>query len=201
MRRILAAFVLVASVLPIPAAAAPSLGTFLTDYHVFEDSGNSMNPALQNGDRFVAERATHLRRGDIAVFHPPGNSDTFYVKRIIGLPGETVTIRDGRVFVRGSGSMRTRALREPYLDDRNRAATYRHPPASGDARPQTYVVPAGRYFLLGDNRQGSLDSRSFTGADGEAQPFVAERDIPWIAMRVTSPRASRKSFGTVRYGF
>ena len=102
-------------------------------------------------DRVLACRACYWfsspARGDIVVFHAPkhacGVGGTF-VKRLIGLPGETVSERDGVVYVNG------KRLREPYVD-----------PALRDRRSGTWHVPAGHYFFLGDDRVNSCDSRTW----------------------------------------
>ena len=86
-------------------------------------------------------------RGDIVVFHAParacGVGGTF-VKRLIGLPGETLAERDGRVYVDG------RPLEERYV-----------PPDERDRRTSTWHVPKGSYFFMGDNRAASCDSRDW----------------------------------------
>ena len=90
------------------------------------------------------------RRGDVIILTPPGGSDSPYVKRVIALPGETVAVRDGTVYVDG------RALDEPYIAD---PARYTYPVgASGDI---AFTVPAGSVFVLGDNRNHSTDSHVF----------------------------------------
>lgn len=118
----------------------------------------SMVPTVLPGDRLLAEkmlyRFTTPRRGDIIVFAPPfapeqGRLASFlgleedYLKRVIGLPGETVEIRDGQVLVNGV------ALDEPYIKE---APTYEAPPV---------IVPAGHLFVLGDNRNQSYDSHAW----------------------------------------
>jgi signal peptidase I len=125
----------------------------------------SMEPALHcavptpgctatRSDRVLANRfILHLRkpkRGDILVFRTPpaalercGTGGTF-VKRLIGLPGETVSERDGRIFING------KRLAEPYLRG--------NPQPGGDGG---WKVPAGNYFMMGDNRDNSCDSRQW----------------------------------------
>ncbi len=80
-------------------------------------------------------------RGDIIIFRYPDDETQYFIKRIIGLPGETVEVHDGKTFVNGT------ALEEPYL----------HEKMEGDFGP--YKVPEGKYFVMGDNRNNSLDSR------------------------------------------
>jgi signal peptidase I len=87
------------------------------------------------------------QRGDSAVFHAPTVRNTDYVKRVIGLPGDQVLINDGTVFVNGE------RLNEPYVEfPLPRNYTY---PENG--RP--IIIPDGYYFVLGDNRPNSFDSR------------------------------------------
>jgi signal peptidase I len=87
------------------------------------------------------------RRGDIIVFRapdqPPGQPERDFIKRIIGLPGETVEVRDCTVFINGE------ALEEPYIQEK---PAYSYP---------AEVVPPGHYFVLGDNRNNSSDSHSW----------------------------------------
>lgn len=99
----------------------------------------------------LAYREKDPRRGDIIVFTTEHKT---MVKRVIGLPGDTVTIWGGEIFING------KILNEPYLDDK--VIT------DGD---KTYTVPSGMYFVLGDNRDGSYDSRYFT------DPFIDRGNI------------------------
>ena len=93
------------------------------------------------------------QRGDVIVFHPPtgenGTSERDFIKRVIGLPGETIEVRDCAVFIDG------KELYEPYINE----------PTVGDTEP--FTVPAGQYFVMGDNRNNSSDSRSFEGVPKE----------------------------------
>src|SRR5690606_26441017 len=125
----------------------------------------------------LAYHIGHPERGDIVVFRPPNEERKYYVKRVIGMPGDEVIIRDGDVYLREGGVGEEVRLEEHYLDERNAGKTYRHPPGSGDVTEIRFTVPAERYFLMGDNRQGSLDSRSFTLADGSPAPYVSEESI------------------------
>lgn len=103
----------------------------------------SMEPTIQVGDRIWTDklfvRWANLERGEIVVFEPPFEADEPYLKRIIGLPGETVEVKDGSVWVNGQ------RLPERYAE----VADYRYGPVQ---------VPAGQYFVLGDNRNISYDS-------------------------------------------
>lgn len=115
--------------------------------------GLSMWPGLENGQVLIINKLAYLlsepERGDIIVFDPPedvGNGNEF-IKRIIGLPGETVNIIDGTVYIEEAGGDTIR-LDEPYI-------------ASNPNYNFTgTTIPQGEYFVLGDNRANSLDSRS-----------------------------------------
>jgi signal peptidase I len=113
----------------------------------------SMEPTLMIGDRILVDKLSyHLHgvgRGDIVVFAtPPAEAaDTTVkdlVKRVIGLPGEVISSSGGRVFING------RPLHEPWL-----------PPGTVTTGIRTQKVPAGEYFVMGDNRSDSQDSRFF----------------------------------------
>jgi signal peptidase I len=143
----------------------------------YEVEGASMSPNLFNHERLMVNRLAYAHydsnhfwnllpwedregehvvypfgqpeRGDIIVFNPPTPSVKPYVKRVIGLPGETITFRNGYVYVDGE------RLDEEYIDG----------PITGCERPQhrycEVTVPEGHIFVLGDNRDNSSDSRYF----------------------------------------
>lgn len=162
----------------------------------FQVEGNSMLPTLEHRQYIVINKLTYYlgdpKRGDVVVFRPPTETGKHYVKRVIGLPGDTIVIRGGYVYVQPPGSTEQQ-LEEIYLDERNQGHTYRHPPSSGDKREISYVVPEDSYFLLGDNRQGSLDSRSFAEDNADVTAFVPDANIKgrvwFIALPVTKIHA------------
>jgi signal peptidase I len=139
--------------------------TFL--FQAFYIPSESMTPTLNVGDRVLVNKLSYrlhdVNRGDVVVFEAPDEEGTpgvkDLVKRVIGLPGETVELRDGQVFVDGE------PLEEPYLapDDvggtnpTQNFAEKCEPPVSRT----TCVVPAGSYLVLGDNRNESKDGRVF----------------------------------------
>lgn len=107
--------------------------------------GTAMLPALSEGDRIVVERNPQkLERGDIVVFLFPQDQTKSYIKRIIGLPYEVIEIDEGKVLVNG------KPLDEPYVDARLNLT-------GRSASP--FTVPADNYYVLGDNRDNSSDSR------------------------------------------
>jgi signal peptidase I len=105
----------------------------------------SMENTIMVGDKVVTFRLAYLfsspKRGDIVVFQAPDIPEEDYIKRVIGLPGETVEVREGFVYIDG----------EPLTED------YLKEPMTGEYGP--FVVPEGHYFMMGDNRNISLDAR------------------------------------------
>ncbi len=117
----------------------------------FYVAGMSMEPNLHNGQLILVDKWSYLfhapARGDVIVFVAPPNPTQDYVKRVIGLPGDVITIQGTTVIVDGV------TLHETYIDPRRQGNPY----ASFSNR----VVPPGSYFVLGDNRAGSSDSRDW----------------------------------------
>jgi signal peptidase I len=115
--------------------------------------GSSMEPNFHSGQLVIVNRLAYrfgtLERGDVIVFRYPLNTADDYIKRIIGLPGETISISDNEVYVNGQ------LLQEPYLA--SDAFTY-----NGQ-----WSVPSDSYFVMGDNRAHSSDSRSWGMLDSE----------------------------------
>lgn len=109
--------------------------------------GQSMEPNLHTNERLVIEKVSYHfhgpRRGDVVVLRDPGGSPELLIKRVIGLPGERITITNGSVFVDGV------SIDEPYLDQETQ----------GNGR--SWIVPPFTVFVLGDNRSASRDSRIF----------------------------------------
>lgn len=102
-------------------------------------------------------------RGDVIVFRPPHNEEDFYIKRIIGLPGETVKIQNGRVYIFDEERPKGFELNEDYLNKDNKNKTF--PILAQNS--VTYKVPDGKYFVLGDNRKKSTDSRTCFKGPGD----------------------------------
>jgi signal peptidase I len=123
----------------------------------FRVQQHSMDRTFAEGDYVLVDRLSHLwspyARGQVVVFQPPASTDLKepLIKRIIGLGGDTVEIRDGHMFVNGV------ALDEPYLFE-NTAGVAEPTIATDQSR---WVVPGGDLFVMGDHRQVSDDSRIF----------------------------------------
>jgi signal peptidase I len=118
----------------------------------FVVEGESMFPTFNTGDYLIVDEISYVfhepKRGDVIIFRYPGNPSIFYIKRIIGLPGEIVHIDHGKVSVtKADGS--SIALSEPYVVTED--ATY----------TQSTPVGTAQYFVLGDNRPKSSDSRAW----------------------------------------
>ena len=120
----------------------------------------SMETTLEPGEYVLVDKLTPrfdaYKRGDVIVFEPPegwavGGDRTPFIKRIIGLAGDTVELRDGHVYVNGT------ELQEPYIYQQDGVAQATDP-TSGQSR---WVVPAGQIFVMGDHREASADSRTF----------------------------------------
>lgn len=162
----------------------------------FQVEGSSMNDTLLHKEYIIINKFKFIfgnpKRGDIVVFHPTLDAGKYYVKRVIGLPGDTVVVRDGFVFVRDKDGKDQR-LDEAYLSPKNAGHTFRAPVTSGDAREIVYTIPDDNYFVLGDNRLGSLDSRSFTNAEGGPAPYVPRERIKgsvwFVALPITKIHA------------
>ena len=153
----------------------------------------SMYPTLKIGDRVVVSRISYRlhdpRRGDIVVFQNPAYrelrrntpidrlfrnlfdfvgarqpKDKNYVKRVIGLPGEMLEIKNDAVFINGI------KLSEPWLEPNVKTTP-------GPDGKTSFVVPPNSYFMMGDNRPESADSRYFKDPEGEAHPYVDKKTM------------------------
>ena len=113
----------------------------------FRVTGPSMMPTLLDGQFLFVNKLGYFlevpSRGDIIVFWPPYESEDRLIKRVIGIPGDTVSVHDQRVYVNGV------ELEEPYINA--------DPSYSGE-----WQVPEGEYFVLGDNRNSSYDGHNWT---------------------------------------
>ncbi len=121
--------------------------TFL--YQPVKVEGTSMAPQLHDQDRLFINKFAYnfekIERDDVVVFYYPRDPQKSYIKRVIGLPGDSVRIVDGQLYVNGT------AVEEPYVPARYR-----------DVRSMDeFKVPAGEYFVMGDHRSISSDSRDF----------------------------------------
>jgi signal peptidase I len=118
----------------------------------FVVSGASMEPTFEDGQYLIIDQISYRfhdpQRGEVIIFRYPQNPSTFFIKRIIGLPGETVEMSGKSVIVHNSDSPEGFPINEPYIEDSDRRDDF-----------FTSVLGDDQYFVLGDNRAASSDSR------------------------------------------
>jgi len=154
---------------------------FITNFVIVNASvpSGSMENMIMTGDRLVAFRLSYLleppKRYDVVVFKYPDDPEQklLYVKRVIGLPGETVTIRDGKVYIDGSSVP---------LED---SFTKETPAAEME---MTFNVPDGHYFMLGDNRNISSDSRYWANKYVDGKKILGRVIFRYYPSATTFPR-------------
>jgi signal peptidase I len=116
----------------------------------FVVSGDSMFPTFKDGQYLIVDQISYLlgnpSRGDVAIFKFPQDTSKFFIKRVIGLPGETVEIKGQDVFITPKDSTEKIKLNEPYIDMKRDVY-------------ETTTLKDDEYFVMGDNRLQSYDSR------------------------------------------
>lgn len=141
----------------------------------------SMENTILTGDRLIGFRLAYLfsepKRGDIVIFKYPDDESQNFVKRVIGIPGDVIEITNGHVYVNGD------MLEEDYLRE----------PMNTDGETLTYVVPANSYFMLGDNRNNSKDSRYWINTFVSKDKIIAK-----VSFRYFNIRTKRFSFSIIK---
>ena len=134
----------------------------------------SMETTLMTGDRGIGNRLAYKfghdpERFDVVIFYAP-DSGELYIKRVIGMPGETVTIKDGKVYINGS---------DTPLDD-----SFIREPMETEGK-STYKVPEDSYFMMGDNRNESYDSRFWDNPYVSKDKIVAKASLRyWKGIKI-----------------
>lgn len=139
-------------------ASTFALGIFVVVYLFFFQvgvvNGTSSYPTIADGERFVTDKISYRfyspAKGDFVVINSPKNNNIDLIKRIVGLPGETIMISDGSIFLNG------KLLTEDYLQPGIKTFS-----ESFLSEKMPYEIPINNYFVLGDNRSHSSDSRDF----------------------------------------
>lgn len=146
-----------------------------------EVPSGSMRDTIWEGDRLfgfrLAYKFSEPKRGDIIIFKFPDDETQNYVKRVIGLPNDIVQIKNGRVYINGE------ELDEPYIKDY----------ILDDGETYTYIVPEDSYFMLGDNRNNSKDSRYWVNTFVKKEKIVAK-----VVVRYYSGEKSKIDFSIVK---
>ena len=146
-----------------------------------EVPSGSMRDTIWEGDRLfgfrLAYKFSEPKRGDIIIFKFPDDETQNYVKRVIGLPNDIVQIKNGRVYINGE------ELDEPYIKDY----------ILDDGETYTYIVPEDSYFMLGDNRNNSKDSRYWVNTFVKKEKIVAK-----VVVRYYSGEKSKIDFSLVQ---
>jgi len=180
-------------------------------YQPFNAPSTSMVPGIMLGDYFLVSKAAYgysrfsfpfvladfpgriwagePKRGDVVVFKLPRDNTTDYIKRLIGLPGDRIQLRDGVVYLNGAALPLTPVqdipclegahcnyLRETLPDGRSYIINNANPNGSADNTDE-YVVPPGHYFMMGDNRDNTLDSRFGQNARGGGVGYVPYENL------------------------
>lgn len=153
-------------------------------FQPFVVEGSSMEPNFHNGEYLFVEKVSYRfnepKRGDVVVLKYPGNPEINYIKRIIALPGETLRIADGKVYINGH------QISESYLSAGEITAGLKDA-----AQPYEITIDSEKYFVMGDNRDHSSDSR-----DG----WVLDRtQIVGRSALVVLPRKNFKAIASPQY--
>lgn len=167
------------------AALVAAIAVFIVRYFLVQPflvSGASMEPNFSSGNYLLVDEITYRfrepQRGEVAVFHYPGNESVYYIKRIIGLPSEKIIIKEGRMTIFNENRPEGFVLEEKYL-----------PSGVLISDDKEFAMKENEYFVLGDNRNFSFDSRSW-GALGKDEIIGIVRFRLWPinrAMAIEQP--------------
>lgn len=122
--------------------------------------GDSMNPSLTDGDRVLVLRRSNPSRGEIIMFKAPDKDNTYYIKRVVGVPGDSIQVKDDVLYVNNEAQPEKylAAAKKQYQAETGKSYTDDFELFKSTKR---FNVPVNQYFVLGDNRPNSTDSRTF----------------------------------------
>ncbi len=182
MKKFLISLVEIAEVALVAAGTVFLIRSFL--FQPFLVSGASMVPNFSNGDYLLVDELTYRvrlpERGEVVVFRYPRDPSTFFIKRIVGLPGEKIEVKDGAVTIYDGSHPQGFVLNEPYL--------LREDVTTGNS---SFTLGENQYFVMGDNRSFSFDSRSWG--------FLERSDIIGLARVRLWPVANLQAFAAPTY--
>lgn len=143
------------------------------EVQAFKVPSGAMLPTLIEGDRILVDKTIYEKsepkRGDIVVFRYPPDTKKSFVKRVVGLPGETIEIREGQLYINGD------VIREPEI----LTEIYYYNGGAFGKKGQVVKIPDDSYYVLGDSSASSLDSRYWG--------FVPEKNLEGKAYKIYSP--------------
>ena len=152
-------------------------------------SGNSMFPTYHNGEYLIVNELVKYvgdyQRGDVVILRYPNDPSKYFIKRVIGLPGETVTIRNGEVSITSPTRTTPLVLNEPYV---------KNPKLDSSSR----TLDMDEYFVMGDNRDNSYDSR-FWGFVDHAD-ILGKAFILYWSWDIETPLLSATRLTSIRWG-
>ena len=182
MKQFLASILEIVEITAVAFAAVFLIRTYLVQ--PFLVSGSSMVPNFSDGDYLLIDELTyHFRapeRGEVVVFKYPKNESVYFIKRVIGLPGEKVVIKENQITIFNQSNKNGFALDEKYL-----------PGNLGSFGNAEFDVPSDSYFVMGDNRAYSFDSRSWG--------MLPKTDVVGLVQFRLWPPASIKVFAAPSY--
>lgn len=143
--------------------------------------GNSMSPTLTDGDKVIVKRTKTPERYEIITFKPPVKSEYQYVKRIIGMPGDNIWSNGSTVYINQKEKIDEKTLAEGVIPDGTVIVTVSS--SCLEQISEYKEIPGGHYFVLGDNRENSSDSREFGLVEAQAiEGVVSYRFSPFKSM-------------------
>ncbi|NUJ98086.1 signal peptidase I [Candidatus Gracilibacteria bacterium] len=146
----------------------------------FQINGQSMYDSYYDKEFIIVDRFSYIlgspHRGDVIVFRPHVSEEReYFIKRVIGLAGDKIKIKDGKVYLWNQDTKKYNELNEVYLSESNEDSTF----VRGDSEEYEYTVPEDSYFVMGDNRLASTDSRTCFSScliEGKSN-YIGKKDI------------------------